>query len=367
MIRSSSFFSFLKKNDINFFCGVPDSTLKANDYYLSKLKKNKNIITHNEGGSIATAIGYYLSTKRIAAVYLQNSGLGNTINPIASIADENVYSIPMILIIGWRGSPMDSRGDEPQHKLKGKITKNILALLKIKHCVINSEKDLKKLKELIKYSKSKKRVVACLIRRGILVSEHKSHKKRLNSKHSFSRGKIISYITSLNLKNLKIFSTTGYTSRELYQIRKANKSKIKDFLNVGGMGHTSSIAHGYAINSKKNVLCFDGDGSLIMHMGSMAVNGQYVAKNFKHIVFNNKQHESVGGQKTPTENINFKMLSKGCGYKKYFFAKDFKSFKKKFKKFYTSPGSSFFEIIVDPGTFENLIRPNDLKKIVKDF
>ena len=367
MIRSNFFFSFLRKNNINFFCGVPDSTLKANDYYLSKLKKNKNIITHNEGGSIATAIGYYLSTKKIAAVYLQNSGLGNTLNPIASIADKDVYSTPMLLIIGWRGSPMDNHPDEPQHRLKGKITKKILALLKIKTCIINSEKDLKKLKQLIKYSKIKKRVVACLIRRGILVSKNKIGTNRDSLKSSFLRKDILNYITNLKLKNLKIFSTTGYTSRELYQIRKMSKSKTKDFLNVGGMGHISSIAHGYALNSKKNVLCIDGDGSLIMHMGSMAVNGQYVAKNFKHIVVNNKQHESVGGQKTPIEKINFKMLSKCCGYKKYFFEKDFKSLKKQFKKFYSSPGPSFFEISVGPGTFENLLRPKDFKKIVKDF
>ncbi len=367
MIRSNFFFSFLKKNKINFFCGVPDSTLKANDYYLSKLKKNRNIITHNEGGSIATAIGYYLSTKKIAAVYLQNSGLGNTINPIASVADENVYSIPMLLIIGWRGSPMDNRADEPQHRLKGKITKKILALLKIKNCIINSEKDLKKLKQLISYSKSKKRVVACLIRRGVLVSKNKKSNKKKSFKSSFTRKDIISHITNLKLKNLKIFSTTGYTSRELYQIRKTNKSKIKDFLNVGGMGHISSIAHGYAVNSKKNVLCIDGDGSIIMHMGAMAVNGQYVAKNFKHIVINNKQHESVGGQKTPSERIKFKMLSKGCGYKNYFFAKNLINFKKQFKKFYTSPGPSFFEISVGSGTFENLLRPKDFKEIVKNF
>ncbi len=153
MIKSEFFFNFLKKNKIDFFCGVPDSVLKATDSQLSKLKKNKNIINHNEGGSIATAIGYYLSTKKIAGVYLQNSGLGNAINPIVSIASEKVYSIPMLLIIGWRGSPLEKKKDEPQHQLQGKITTKILKLLNIKFCYLNDNKDLPKLKKLILYAK----------------------------------------------------------------------------------------------------------------------------------------------------------------------------------------------------------------------
>ena len=369
MIKSEFFFNFLKKNKIDFFCGVPDSVLKATDTQLSKLKKNKNIINHNEGGSIATAIGYYLSTKKIAGVYLQNSGLGNAINPIVSIASEKVYSIPMLLIIGWRGSPLDKKKDEPQHQLQGKITTKILKLLNIKFCYLNDNKDLSKLKKLIVCAKKDKKIIACLVRKKKLVSDKKKNKKEIKKTEStIKRIEILTHISKIKSQHLKIFSTTGYTSRELYQIRKSNNSKEFDFYNVGGMGHTASLALGYALSSrKKNILCIDGDGSIIMHMGSMATNGVYAPKNFKHIVLNNHQHESVGGQKTASDNINFNMISKGCGYKNFFYANNILDFKKNFNIFLKSKGPSFFEITINAGTIENLGRPNNLKKIISNF
>ena len=191
--------------------------------------------------------------------------------------------------------------------------------------------------------------------------------KKNNNNSKLNRYEIINYIIRKSNNSLKIFSTTGYTSRELYQLRKINKSTAKDFLNVGAMGHTSMIALGYSLkNKKKNVLCLDGDGSLIMHMGSLPVIGENSAKNFKHIVFNNYQHESVGGQKTPQKNTNLKKLSLSCGYKKYFLSKTLKDFKSKYPVFLESSGPSFFEIKISPGSIKNLDRPKNFK-IIKKF
>ena len=369
MIETRFFFNFLKKNNIDFFCGVPDSILKASDDYLGNLKPNQHIITQNEGGAVATAIGYYLKTKKLAGVYLQNSGLGNAINPIVSVADTKVYSIPMLLIIGWRGAPNDQK-DEPQHQLQGKITTKLLKLLNIKYCYLDDNKDFRKLKNLINKSKKKRKIVACLVRKKKLTNQKKIKTKiikKTSNNSNIKRIDVLNFISKKD-KNLKIFSTTGYTSRELHQIRILNKNKNFDFYNVGGMGHTSSIALGYSIKSKnKNILCIDGDGSILMHMGAMTINGNFANKNFKHIVLNNYQHESVGGQKTSSKHINFKLISKGCGYKKFYLSKNFSDFKKKYINFINSPGPSFFEIITLPGTIKNLSRPKNLKELIKKF
>ena len=168
-------------------------------------------------------------------------------------------------------------------------------------------------------------------------------------------------------KGKKIFSTTGYTSRELYHIRKEINSEKFDFYNVGAMGHTSMVSLGYSIFSKKDlVICIDGDGALLMHMGSMALIGNKSLNNFKHILFNNGQHESVGGQKTPTKNLDFKKISLGFGYKNYFFSNSILSFKRKYNKFIKSKGPSFFEIKINSGTLKNLPRPEKFQN-VKNF
>lgn len=368
MIKTDFFFKFLKRNGINFFCGVPDSVLKETDNYFAKFKNKQNIINHNEGGAIATAIGYFLKTKKIAGVYLQNSGLGNIINPIVSIANEKVYSIPMLLIIGWRGSPVDKDKDEPQHQFQGKITTKMLSLLGIKYCYLNEKSDFQKLKKLIIDSKKNNKIVACLIRRKKLVSSDKKQKKlKKISNSSLKRIEVLKHISEIKNKKLKIFSTTGYTSRELYQLRKNDSFKKIDFYNVGGMGHTAGIALGFSINSKDNILCIDGDGSLIMHMGTMATNGLYAQKNFKHLILNNYQHESVGGQITAAKNMNFQMLSKSCGYRNYYYASNLKVLKRKFKGFLNSKGPSFFEVIISSGSIKDLVRPKNLRNKISNF
>ncbi len=366
MITADILFSFLKKRKINFFTGVPDSVLKDTNKILKNYNNDKHVITHNEGGSIALGAGYFLKTKKIACVYFQNSGLGNAINPLISMAHKNIYSIPMLLLIGWRGAPKEKK-DEPQHIHQGKITEKMLKLLEIDYCILENKKDLKKLEKIIIISKKKQKPVACLIKKNVLsFNKNIFYKKRDNK--GLKRHDVINFIIDKKINNLKIFSTTGYTSRELYQLRKLKKDKTKDFYNVGAMGHTSMIALGYALKDKnKKVLCLDGDGSLIMHMGSLPVIGENTARNFKHIIFNNNQHESVGGQKTPIKSTNFKKLSLSCGYKKYFFAKTLKQFKSKYSFFLNSRGPSFFEVQILPGSVKNLTRPKEFLKIRKNF
>jgi len=366
MIDTKNLFSFLKKNKIDFFCGVPDSVLKETRDKFSNFNKKKHLITHNEGGAIALASGYYLKTKKIACVYLQNSGLGNIVNPLLSMAHKNVYSIPVVLMIGWRGAP--NQKDEPQHLVQGKITRELLKLLNVEYCILSSKKDFKSFEKLIKKSLKKKKPVACLIKKNILKNFSKKKFQSNKITNKFKRHEVLKFIIDNTKEKIKIFSTTGFTSRELYQLRKIQNQSSTDFYNVGAMGHTSMLALGYSIFSdKKNILCLDGDGSMLMHMGSLGTIGEFANNNFKHIMFNNKQHESVGGQMTPVNKINFKNLSLACGYKRYFYSNNMRDFKKKYKFFINSKGPSFFEIEISSGTLSNLGRPKDLIEIKNKF
>jgi phosphonopyruvate decarboxylase len=366
MIDAKNLFLLLKKNQINFFTGVPDSVLKNFIYILdSNKKKMKHIIAANEGSAIALAAGNYLATKKPGLVYMQNSGLGNAINPLISICHSKVYSIPLILIIGWRGSPKEN--DEPQHQLKGKITPSILKLLNIKFLVLNNFRDLKKIKNLINYSKYKKRPVAFLIKNNTL-SLDSNFQKDNKLKNYLTREVVINALLNVIKKNTRIISTTGYTSRELFQIRKNKKYKNgKDFYMVGGMGHASMVTLGYSLSSKNQVICLDGDGSLIMHMGSLISTGLKSKSNFKYILLNNGSHESVGDQKIDTFKVNFKNICKSFGYKNYYLANNNLSFNQNLKYFLKSNGPSFFEVRIRSESIKNLSRPTDLIKIKKNF
>ncbi len=252
MIKVTTLINLLKKNGTDFFTGVPDSILKELSSSLENKNKKKHIIATNEGSAVSIGIGHYLSTKKLPAVYMQNSGLSNALNPLISIAHEKVYSIPLILIIGWRGSP--GIKDEAQHNVKGKITEQILKLLNIKYTILRSISDLSKFHKQIKLAKKNKSVVACLIEQGTIEKIKKFKKNKI----SYNLDKEFFLKTLLqNLKSqTKIISSTGYNSRELIYIR--NKYKLKnnkDFYMVGGMGHTSSVALGYSLfNKKKNYL-----------------------------------------------------------------------------------------------------------------
>jgi len=363
MIYVDSFINLLKKNKIDFFTGVPDSVLKNLTIEFETLSKKKHIIAANEGSAVSTGIGYHLATKKRPCIYMQNSGLSNAINPLASIANESVYSIPLLLVIGWRGSP--NIKDEAQHMVKGKITKNLLDLLKIKYCVLRKSVDLKKLDKLLKNNKNN--IVACLVEKKTF-NKKISIKPKISNRNSILRSDFIKNFLKLVPKNAKIVSTTGYTSRELYQIRKIGKIKTsQDFYMVGGMGHSASVALGYAIQSTKKIYCLDGDGSILMHLGSLANIGRIKNKNLKHVLLNNNSHESVGGQETFAENINFKLLSKSLGYNNYDLIENNKDIKKIIKKFMKKNGPSLLEVKIQSKSMQNLGRPENLIKLKNLF
>ena len=313
MIESQKLLKILKKNKVDFFTGVPDSVLKK---FIKTLDIKNHITTNNEGTAVSLAAGYYLSTKKIPCVYMQNSGLGNAINPLTSITHKKVYSIPLILVIGWRGSP--DLKDEPQHKIKGKITKNLLQLLGIKFCVLKKETDLKKFDYLIKESKNKLSTIACLIPNNIIINKY--DQKKLIEKNNFkiSRVEFLYKLIEAVKNKTNVISSTGYNSRELdYVLKIRENKKIKKFYLVGGMGHTSAVTLGVSLKTKRDCICLDGDGSLLMHLGSSALSSKFGGKNFKYILLRNNSHESVGNQTTNSEFVNYKLLSKSLKFESY--------------------------------------------------
>ena len=365
MILVEKFTQKLIDNNINFFSGVPDSILKNFSNYLEKIKK-RHLIAVNEGAAIAMGIGYFLSTKKLPCVYLQNSGLSNAINPLISIAHKKIYSIPLLMVIGWRGSP--NIKDEPQHAVKGKITRNLLQLLGIRFHILRNHKDLKKIDKLIKYAKSKNEIVACLIEKNTLSSNLRKIKHDRYESETLNRKNFIEIFLKLIPANSRIISTTGYTSRELFNLRKEKKlNKGKDFYMVGAMGHSQMVSLGYSIYSKKKVFCLDGDGSILMHMGAMRNLAFYGKKNITHIFFNNNAHESVGGQPTTADGINFKLLSKSLGYKNFLQIKGKKNIENEIKKIFKLKGPSLVEVKIKTGTIKNLGRPSNFSLIKKNF
>ena len=305
---------FLEK-DIRFFTGVPDSLLKDICFYIEDNTDRQNhIIAANEGNAVGIALGYYLSTGKVPLVYFQNSGLGNCINPLLSLADKEVYGIPMIMMIGWRGEP--NVKDEPQHVKQGRVQNQMLESMEIPYEVIDSHTEridivIEKLKNK---AMAESKPVALIVRKGTF-SEYKLISSTPNS-YSMTREKAIKLI----LKNIPVesilISTTGMTSREVFEHRVSeNQIHDKDFLTVGGMGHCSSIALGVSLNTKRPTICLDGDGAALMHLGSLPIIGQYANHNFLHILLNNGAHDSVGGQNTIAFDVNFQKIALASGYK----------------------------------------------------
>ena len=366
MLDPSEILKILNKNGVDFFSGVPDSILKKTSHFLEK-KNIQNIVAANEGGAAAICMGYHLSTQKIPCLYLQNSGLGNAINPLASISHKKVYSIPMLILIGWRGAPGEK--DESQHMVKGEITKNLLKNLNINYCILKEKSDFKKLKLLLRYSRLHKKPVACLIKKNTFFNKFEKRKqKKIKKNNLLTREIFITELLNSIKSSTKIIASTGFISRELYQIRKENNfKKGKDFYMVGGMGHSSSLSLGVSLKTKKDVICIDGDGALIMHMGSMINIAKFGKSNFKHILLNNFSHESVGGQSTNIDKLNFSQIIRGFGYKKYFKIDTEYNFKKIIKNFLKTKGPVFLEVKIKKGTLKNLIRPTNLELIKKNF
>ena len=315
MINTKLFFDELHNNGLSFYAGVPDSLLKDFCAYVSdNALENHHFITANEGAAVALATGYYLATQNTPVVYFQNSGLGNLINPLVSLADHEVYSIPMILLIGWRGEP--GFKDEPQHIKQGRIQNKLLETLEVPYFILdsNSNNFEQLIKDAVSTAKLKMCPVAIVVKSGSF-DKYKLQKQQIDSNYEMSREDAIETILEGIKDECIVVSTTGKASREVYETRKKNPNgNFKDFLTVGSMGHANQIALGVALFNKKKVICLDGDGALIMHMGSLAINGTSNANNFVHVILNNSSHESVGGQPTVGNIIDFQAIAKACCY-----------------------------------------------------
>jgi phosphonopyruvate decarboxylase len=342
-----------------FYTGVPDSQLRAlcdclMDTY--GIDSKHHVIAANEGNCTALAAGYHLATGKIPVVYMQNSGEGNIINPVASLLNDKVYAIPMVFVIGWRGEP--GIHDEPQHIYQGEVTLKLLENMDINYFVIGKETSDEEVEsamaEFRRYLDSGKDV-AFVIRKGAVSYDGKVEYRNENT---MTREDIIRHIVAVSGED-PIISTTGKASRELFEIREANGQSNKyDFLTVGSMGHSSSIALGVAINKPdKKVWCIDGDGAVLMHMGAMAVIGANAPKNLGHIVINNGAHETVGGMPTVASKIDLVGIAKACGYPYAVSIDGFEMLDMELKLAKERNCLSFIEVKCSIGARENLGRP----------
>ena len=359
MIKVKNFYDCLIKHGIDFFTGVPDSLLKDICGYISDATvKEKNIIAANEGGAIGLAIGYNLATSKIPLIYMQNSGLGNAINPLLSLADPDVYSVPMLLLVGWRGEP--GVKDEPQHYKQGRINEKLISSMDIPYYILSA--DLNKsyeniISKSIETAQSNSCPIILLIKKGTF--EKYKIKDIVKDKYEMNREDAIKIVISLIDSDDIVISTTGKASREVFEYRKLiGDSHNKDFLTVGGMGHANQIALGISLSKPdKNIYCFDGDGAFLMHSGSMGIIGEQSPSNYKHIIFNNGAHDSVGGQPTIGHEVKITKIAAAFNYKKVFSVSTTIDLKNTFNEFKSSKGPSLLEIMINKGAREDLGRP----------
>ena len=310
-IDPKEFVEALRAQGLDFFAGVPDSLLKnLCACIFANTPPERNIIAANEGNAIGMACGYHVATGRAGVVYMQNSGEGNAVNPLLSIADPDVYGIPMLLIIGWRGEP--GVHDEPQHAKQGKVTLSLLETMDVPCEVLDAGCWQEQLAWLLKVMRGESRPVAAVVRKGLFAGYPFAAEE---NGEPLSREEALEVILGCLGKDDLVVSTTGKTSREVFEIReRRGQGHANDFLTVGGMGHTSSIAFGMAVGTDANVWCIDGDGSFIMHMGAFPVMAQKWPANLKYIVNVNGAHESVGGQPTVGELMDVGGILRASGF-----------------------------------------------------
>ena len=314
MIQADRFIAFLQSRGIGFFCGVPDSLLKSFCACLTEQASGLHVITANEGGAIGLAAGHYLATGELTCVYMQNSGQGNAVNPLLSLADPEVYSIPMVMVVGWRGEP--GIHDEPQHIKQGKVTVSLFESLGIPVKVLPSTETeaFQMVDEMISLSKTELRPVAIVVQMGTFEPRSLTCVRPCLS--NLKREEAIETILKEMPGDAVIVSTTGMISREVYETRvRLGQGHSRDFLTVGSMGHAIMIALGIAKADKnRRVVCIDGDGAVIMQMGNLAIAAQSRCGNLLHIVLNNAAHDSVGGQPTVGGAIDFAQIAQSVGY-----------------------------------------------------
>jgi len=358
MLDCQSFYNLLSEAGIKFYTGVPDSTLKDFcAYLLDNLPDRRHVIAANEGNAVGIAAGYHLATGSSALVYLQNSGLGNAANPLISLASKDVYSLPLLMLVGWRGEP--GKKDEPQHLMQGRITLKMLDTLELPYQVLPEEFDQvgEIVKKAVEYLTEKHQPYALVARRGIFSKYQLTSKAE--SPFQLSREEAIKIIVnSLGAEDI-VVSTTGKASRELFEYREQlQQGHAKDFLTVGSMGHSSQIAMGIALQKPdRQVYCLDGDGAAIMHMGAMAIIASKPLANYKHIILNNGSHDSVGGQPTVGFNIDLSTIAKACGYREVLQAQNDSELPEMVRRLQACSGPALLEIKLKKGARKDLGRP----------
>lgn len=357
MISPNFFIEELGKSGIDYFAGVPDSLLKNICAYISdNMDAQHNIITANEGGAIALAAGYHLATGKAGVVYMQNSGEGNIINPLASLTDKEVYNIPVLLLIGWRGRP--GMHDEPQHIKQGKVTTGILNVMGINYDILSKdeEKAATQIQKAVEHLR-KNEVYALIIEKDTF-ADYKLQGIEENGL-TMSREEAIQAVAAHIGEKDIIVSTTGMISRELFEYRTAmNEGHERDFLTVGSMGHASQIALGIAMEkTDRRVWCFDGDGATIMHMGNMAIVASKHVKNYIHVIFNNGAHDSVGGQPTVGLSIDLPAMAKAAGYRDAVSVDNMDALRVAVEKLAGAEGPVLLQVCVKKGNRKDLGRP----------
>lgn len=364
MISPKLFIDTLVAHGVEFYAGVPDSLLKNVCAYITdNLDERHHIIAANEGGAVALAAGYHLATGKVGCVYMQNSGEGNAVNPLASLVDGDVYNIPLLLVIGWRGRP--GVHDEPQHVKQGKVTTGLLNVMGINYDVLSKEESTA-VKQIDK-------AVAALRRNEVyaLVVEKDTFdgytlQSKVSDTYSMSREEAIRTVAASIPADAVIVSTTGMISRELFEYRTAmGQNHERDFLTVGSMGHASQIALGIALaQPNRRVYCFDGDGASIMHMGNMAIVGSKAPGNLIHIVFNNGAHDSVGGQPTVGYEIDLVGVARAVRYRNATTVTDKAGLEKALADLDCGP--ALLEVRVKKGNRKDLGRPTSTPKQNKE-
>ena len=354
-----AFFELLQQHGIGFFCGVPDSLLKAFCAYISDhVPAENHLICANEGAAVGMAAGYHLATQGIALVYMQNSGLGNAVNPLLSIAAGDVYRIPLLMLIGWRGEP--GHADEPQHKQQGRLMPAMLDAMEIPYQVLGGDlaQAVTALEKTRLHFREHNTPFALVARKDTFSAY--SLRQTPQADYELTREDAIKFFVDLLTDQDITVSTTGMASRELYEYRDAlGQGHERDFLTVGGMGHASQIALGIALQKPgRRVFCLDGDGAALMHMGSLAISGIHGGNNFVHMVINNGVHASVGGQPTVGLKISLMDIAKGCGYKTVLCAQTRVEFTNCFKALESADGPIFIEVQVRQGQRSDLGRPH---------
>lgn len=358
MITPQFFIDSLKNLDIDFFAGVPDSLLKNICAYIADhIDRQHNIITANEGGAIGLAAGYHLATGKVGCVYMQNSGEGNVINPLASLTDKEVYHIPVLLLIGWRGRP--GVHDEPQHVKQGKITTGLLNVMGINYEVLSKDEDVaaKQIVKAVSSIKTTGEAFALVIEKDTF--DTYTLQNVLKNDLAMSREEAIQTVTETLTDDDIIVSTTGMISRELFEYREQmHKGHGNDFLTVGSMGHASQIALGIALQKpNRKIFCYEGDGAVLMHLGSMAITASKRPQNFYHIIFNNGAHDSVGGQPTVALDIDLPAIAKAVGYASVCSVDNLADLQAVLREFKNLPAPALLEVKVKKGNRKDLGRP----------